>query len=273
MNQGELLNFKLQAFLDVANELVRADEVILALKLLDNLPGFYRDNRPVEIVELKNKILSRIATPSVYANSPVDANIDTDDRNKTSKTLRGQLIFNEVKWWNSRAIVPHIVDYGPGEYWLPFVLKKEGLKFTYQPVYLAKEAYEKAKALLTEEMIPKKPEAPTIYIACEIIEHLWNEEDLKTEMLASCGYADVIHISTPRYTHGNLCLDWAADKQELGHLRTYTPQEFSQKIIQMFPEYQVKVFNSFIMHARLVKRGFGPEEVVTLFDQIKITNE
>ena len=124
MNQGEMKDFNLQCFIDAANELVRSDETIRALNLLDNLPAYYRDFKPKEVLKLKNEILHRIATPAVYSESNCDRNIDDVDRNGTSKTLRAQLLRIELEWLNKENLKPHVVDLGPGEYWLPFELKR-----------------------------------------------------------------------------------------------------------------------------------------------------
>lgn len=269
LNQGELKDFKLQAFLDVVNELVRADEIERALWVLNNLPAYYRDFPPQQILELRNKILAKIATPTIYSTSKFDANIAFDDRHSHSKTMRAQFILMETEFLNKNNIVPHIVDYGPGEYWLPFLLKRNGIRFTYEAIYLAKGAHELAIPHLKEECVPKGETSPTILIACEIIEHLWNEEDIKTEMLAHCGLADIIHISTPRYTNAPFCLDWDKEKEHLGHLRAYTPNDFVNMLFKMFPEYHQKYFDSFIMHMRLTKKGI-PDEIVTLFDPVTV---
>lgn len=267
VNQGELRDFKLQSFLDVINEFVRADEIIRALWLCDNMPGFYRDFVPLEIINLKNKILAKVATPTTYSTSQFDKNIAFEDRNQTSKTLRAQLILRETAIFNEGGIIPHIVDCGPGEYWLPFLLKREGINFTYEDVYLASEAHDLAAAHLKEEMVPRKDGSPVIFVACEIIEHLWREHDIKTEMLSRVGLADIIHISTPRYTYGQFCEDWDKEKEHLGHLRTYTPNEFVNLLHGLFPEYNYKFFDSFVLHMRLVKKGLH-QSVVGMFDHI-----
>lgn len=283
LKQGEIKDFNVKAFLDVANELVRADEVERALLVLDNLPAFYRDHPLREVLELKNEILSRVATPAVYMENPSDIHIDFEDRNGTSKSLRAQLLQIEIAWLNEQNLTPHLIDYGPGEYWLPILLKNKGFKFTYFPIHLSDKAFLAGLPYFKDRYlkVPEKNQ-PVIFIAGEIIEHLSNESDIKTEMLRSFGLADVVHVSTPRYTNNFLCTDWRKDKGELGHLRAYTPNEFVISVVKMFPEYHWKLFNSFILHMRLINKNSKHEIInqmalekfdsVTVSEGVPLTN-
>jgi hypothetical protein len=248
-------DFKLQAFLDVAEELVRADEVEKALIFLKSyIPSYYRDNTPKQITDLRNEILSKVATPYFYMVSKFDDHIDPVNTSLMQYTLRGVLMAREVESANNRGIIPHIVDFGPGEYAIVLSLKNKGLKFTYKPIGLNNVAYEKAKPYLQWEL-DTKPSDYVIFMACEIIEHLWNEEEIKTTMLCYAGQATVVHISTPKYAFDYACTDWRSQRTELGHLRTYTPQEFCQKLSSMFPEYHLKFYDSQVMHMRLISKN------------------
>lgn len=252
MNEGEMENFSAQPFLDCANELVRSDEIERALWLLDNLPAYYRDFPPKEVLDLKREILKRVATPQSYAANIADLLIDPETSNGMADSPRGRMLLEEVNALNLAGQAPHIVDYGPGEYWLPMMLKKEGLEFTYQALYLSENAFRRALPYFVEHFV--KGSGPKIFVACEIIEHLWQEQELKTEMLKACGLADIIHISTPKYTFDGHCpKDWQnySHRETLGHLRAYTPNEFVNKINQMFPEYAWDFTDGRIMHMRL----------------------
>ena len=248
----EIKNFNVQCFIDAAKELLRADETIRALNLLDNLPAFYRDNIPVDVLELKLQIQSRIATSSFYANdNGCETAICDEIAIKNAGTLRGRLITKEVQALNGDGIEPHVVDAGPGEYWLPMVLQNAGCKFTYEPIYLNKASYEACKHRFESVLGKKKDDAICVYVACEIIEHLWNEADLKNEMLRYVNdLADIVHVSTPLYTFDPLVTDWETIG-DLGHLRAYTPQEFQTTVMKIFPEYLPLFYRGQIQHARL----------------------
>jgi len=241
-------NFKLDAFTTAIEELVRADETERALWLCDNLPAYYRDNKPLEILNLKNEILRRIATPTFYAESDIDAIMDPTDIKQAKSMLRAIMVIDDVKALNNKGFKPNVIDMGPGQYWLPFVLKNAGCNFTYKAIYLCQKAHNNAMELIPEVFGEPKIEQPSIFVACEVIEHLWHEADLKIEMLKRWTYCDIVHISTPLYTFEFNCQDW---RKDIGHLRAYTPQEFTQTVNKIFPEYHPMFIQSQIMHMKL----------------------
>lgn len=252
---NEMKDFKLQAFLDVANELVRADEVKRALWVLDNLPAYYRDHEPIQVTDLRDKILKKICTPSSYAINNWDLHMQNDMHLRMEQSLRGKLIVNDVKYCNKHGFTPHVIDYGPGEYWLPRLLKAKDLQFSYQPIFLHEAAYKIAHEMLKDVLRDVPGNGPTIFVACEIIEHLWNTEDLRIEMLKTCGLADIVHVSTPLYTFDFNCADWDKEKEDLGHLYAFTPREFQDLVEGMFKEYTSVYYSSQIQHIRGVRKN------------------
>ncbi len=244
--------FNVQCFLDAANILVTADEVERALVLLDNLPAYYRDNQPPEVIALRNEIMARIATPVSYVTIEDSYGPDMDDRHDMKKnSLRGAMICNDVKAWNDKGLTPHIVDFAPGEFWMPAMLHKAGLIFTYWPVLLNKGALNKLMEHYAD-IIQDQPTdlEPFIYAAFEIIEHLWRPEDIKSESLRWKRQPDVVHISTPLYSFDKECMNWRS-RDLLGHLRAYSPNELHGILAKLFPEYQQMLQVSQILHSRL----------------------
>lgn len=251
----EMVNFNLQCFLDCANELLRADETERALHLLDNLPAYYRDHKPREVIELKREAMARLATASFYATSRgYELTAPPDSYLRGAESLRGIMIAQEIKTLNENDLMPHVLDLGPGEYWLPQMLNHKGLLFTYEPIFVnhpSHDQYQKsfAKNFLVYKQDPPEVDRPKILFAGEIIEHLWNESEIRFEMERHMGLADVVHISTPAYTFDYECIDWRS-KGDIGHLRAYTPSEFQTTVWKMFPEYATQVYVSQILHAR-----------------------
>lgn len=247
-----------QPFMDAANILVAADEPLRALKLLQELPGYYRDHIPVEIHDLSKKILKMLATPVFYAGNFWDTHVGDVEKAVASLDglLRGILIKTDVEEYNKQGITPHIIDLGPGEYWLPIALSKKGYHFTYQGLGLCDIAAQKAKDILPGHLVDKNPEnaKATIFVACELIEHLHYENDILVEFERSEANADIIHLSTPKYTYdiGARQIQWEG-KGCLGHLRTYTPREFQDVVCQMFTGYTWGYCDDYIMHLRGTK--------------------
>ncbi len=244
--------FDINPFLDAANILATADEVEKALTLLsDFLPAFYRDHPPKEITDLRNEILARVATPVSYVTIEDSYGPDLDDKHDMAKnSLRGLMLTKDVKAFNQIGKFPHIVDFAPGEFWIPSMLAKEKLDFTYWPVLLNKGALPKLKEHYRINENPE-PTQPFIYCAFEIIEHLYNPNDIKSEALRWYPrLPDVVHISTPCYSYDTECMNWRT-RDLLGHLRAYSPGELHGILGKLFPEYSQMLSISQILHSRL----------------------
>lgn len=249
-------DFDVSCFIKAAEELLRADETISALNLLSSLPAWYRQNPPKEVTDLKREVQSRVATASFYATSagyeltaPEDSHIHVD------QTLRGALLLKEIQELNIKGLQPHLLDLAPGEYAFCRNLIHNKCDFSYQPSFVNWPSYNHYEKYFHDQLIDTNRKDlklhPKVYFCGEIIEHLWQEEELRYEMERQIGLADVIHISTPNMTFDFNCTDWRS-KGDLGHLRTYTPQEFMNTVMRIFPEYQTQVMVSPILHARCV---------------------
>ena len=253
---GKLAFFDLNPYLHVADILTAGDEPMMALKVLDMVPGFYRDHYPLEMQSKKRQIISKLATPGFYVTNPYDSLVRADSSHLVVEgTLRGSLIFEDVQKYNREGIEPHIVDLGPGEYWLPIGLKKKGCKFSYQPIGLCTEAHNKAKDHILLELSKKPdPKSPRIFVSCELIEHLHHEADIRTDCERIGCVPDIIHISTPKYSFDGRPEKFRWQEQgDLGHLRTYTPAEFKSVVVKMWPEYKWVYIDSQPMHMRGLK--------------------
>ncbi len=262
---GCLDNFKLQPFLDVANELMRADETTRALWVLDNLPAYQRDHVPPEVTELKREIQKRIATANFYATSRgYELNAPDDSSFHMDKSLRGMMLIKDIQNLNKLGLFPHLVDMASGEYWTPQMLNNKGLHFSYFPLYVNHPSHEHYHSRYMDHLREKPVEGqPVIFFAGEVIEHLWKEDEIKYCMERDVGLADIVHISTPCYTFDTVCKNWL-EKNDIGHLRAYTPMEFTKTVTEMFPEYSVIALQSQILHARGVLK-------TTKFDSIRET--
>jgi hypothetical protein len=99
--------------------LVTNDEVERALMVLDNVPAVYRDNHPPALAALRDDILRARFTPHTYIHHHGDVPNEAPPVQVMSALLRGRLIRAEVERYNAQNLVPHIVDVGPGSYFVP----------------------------------------------------------------------------------------------------------------------------------------------------------
>lgn len=240
---GMVEGFTLTPFLDAAELLVQADEPERALQLLDNLPAYYRDNPPREVTTLREQILRSLCTPHTYSQVDMDATIDVRQSVSLLRgLLRGQVfegVMKALSQTSGELGIPHIVDMGPGEYWLPLGLQTCAYEFTYQDVSLLQRTATQARELLRPEIFrAPKSEAPYLFVAFELIEHLMNPMELGVEALRHGGrMPDYVFLSTPLYTYDGRKKDWKK-REGQPHLRAYTPNEFIQEANRVFPGYR-----------------------------------
>jgi hypothetical protein len=251
---GKLESFDLPSFRRVVDDYLHADEVERALWLLDNLPGKYRDFPPTELVVLKQEILGAMFTAHTYMTSDCDGTVQPLEVSAEHLKwfLRGRLVLEEVSRYNAQGLRPHIIDVGPGEYFIPLGLKHLGKQFTYWDVAMDRRTGAKAHPELVDYRVAKPDKTqPVIFVALEIIEHLPSPKDLLIEALKH-GHGELperVHISTPCYTFDGSKKDWRKPTG-LPHLRTYTPREFLRAADDVFPGYQWDLYQSEIQSLR-----------------------
>lgn len=258
--------FSPQLNINLIEELIRYDEVELALKVFDMLPAHLRDNIPPELKKLKENILSSLCTPHAYLNSDLDSDVTKEKAIFVmDNTLRGLLIKKEMEKYRDLDFYPHIVDMGPGEYFIPIALQELKHAFTYKPIMFDKSAHKEWRKVSIPPPTSRTSEMPlyqqpVIFIACEIIEHLFHVEDIAIECLRHCGeLPEKIHLSTPKYAYDASNKDWIKPCG-LPHLRTYTPKEFIHAAIDLFPDYVWQLYDSQILSLRGVRNDIIDKE-------------
>jgi hypothetical protein len=78
-----------------------------------------------------------------------------------------------------------------------------------------------------------------------VIEHLWNEDDIYHYYAKSGMDADIVMLSTPKYTLYGGLNQWHS--RELGHLRTYTPKDLLAFASKHWPTLQWTFFDADMM--------------------------
>lgn len=218
-------------YCSVVEMMIMSDEVDRAFRMLENVPAFYRDNPTERMKEIKDSLHRQLFTPAQYHAA------DTATRECKAEELaqyfphRAQMLFHKIKELNEKGIKPNIMEIGPGSFWLPYSLRHNGADFSYEYQSLDKRT-------LPFDVPPELP-GVNIFISFELIEHLWNEDEIFQAYLKFKKKAQYIYISTPLYTAFGGIPNWR--ENALGHLRTYTPQELFNFVRRHWPEYEWKV--------------------------------
>jgi hypothetical protein len=215
--------FDIDIYLSVVEGMINADEVERAFWMLKNPPAFYRKYPPKRLLEIKERLHRQVWTPVQYKGIYEGAKIDVENQ---PWPLRAQKL-EEIIRANNGGLA-HVMELAPGGHWLAEGLKHKGLRFTYESLGLDGEWAESEK--------PGPKFGDWIFCAFEIIEHLSNEWEIYQNYLKFNKPADIVMLSTPLFTYGGGMDNWQS--RELGHLRTYTPEEFHSVANQMFSGFQ-----------------------------------
>lgn len=246
---GKPKYFDLDLYLSAVEQMICADEIKFALTMLENLPGYYRDNYPKRASNIKELIYQQCMTTQDYVN-------DRSELIEMSEKLhncpvgemwklphfspRGELIMNIVKELNSEGYCARIVELGPYNYWLPMGLQAQNCDFIYTPMSVNPHVKNPYKTKVASE----KP-IKDIFICFEVIEHLWNEDEVFHYFCKTQTDPDIVLISTPKYTCGGGLPNW--DTRQLGHIRTWTPKELTLFCEKHWPELEWYFVDSAMM--------------------------
>lgn len=255
---GSIDQMRFEPFYEAADILMRSDEPERALKVLDCVPALYRDNPPPELKKLREQILFALVTPHAYMSVDMDATVSFEHAEQILESVaRGREAKKLVASLNERGIEPHIVEMGPGEYWLPMGLVKEGLKFTYRDISLLQRTGQQARQHLPLEIFRDFPAADqvTIFVGYEIIEHLMDPLELCVESFRHAKKCvEYVLLSTPMYTFDGSMKDWRR-REGMAHLRAYTPQEFLVEANRIFKGYNWEICYDQVMVLKGTQRG------------------
>jgi len=225
-NMGRPVYFNLDMYLAVVEQMISADEVERALWMLDNLPGWYRDNTPVEVKLMRNHLLKKLYNTIDYSNIEYNRDIELDAET-TCKLVFQFHRMRELKTLVERLRNPYIVEMAPGGYMIPKGFKASNIKLEYLGLGLG--TTHKINTLEDTHTTP-------IFVAFELIEHLHNPVEIYQCALKTGIDFHYICLSTPLYSWKGGNPKWYA--ADLGHLRTYTPDEFLSFARKYWPQYE-----------------------------------
>lgn len=259
--------FNPNEFCDVVEQMVAADEVIRALHMLENPPGYYREKPTPRMVGLKEKILQNTVSVTHYANlktetyaaslahnSKLNPGFDWDQKGLGAMIdipfcyPRGPILADLVKELNINGETPHLWEMGPSNFWLPYGLYEKDLKFTYYADTLNQASKEEHVRALEDKGIWRSlmlnQEQPQIFVCFEVIEHLWDSREILAQYVKYGAKANYVLLSTPNGTFlgGQNTLE-----REIEHVTTYTPSEFLKISSDLFPGYEWRVYGGQMM--------------------------
>lgn len=244
-NTGRPLFWSLDNHIVAIEQMIAADEIQIALKMCDEIPGWYRDHYPKELHEIKERLYQQCYDQFDYSSDFDEANWRLDDIESQCFSPytwpRADILAAHISELNQANETPWIFEISPSHGWLPLGFKKNGLKFH----FFGKNMNQAALKKIIDNMDGywrEKPEEnqKKILVCYEALEHMWNAHDLKQAAYKTGIVYDSIYLSTPKYTLGGGLSDWKT--RRLGHVRTWTPKEFTQFASEAFPGYSWEIW-------------------------------
>lgn len=257
--EGKPNDFDVDKFVDVVENFVKCEEIETALWMLDHAPAWYRENGDARIDKLRLDIVKSVAMPADYSKQSNETYEDSTahelscgfpciEEKITGIAPRGPMALELVKKLNAEGKVPQIVEFGPSDFWMAYGLKAQGCNFKYKPLTLNKTAEVDAHIRLFDYWMEEMDYTqPYIYIACEVVEHLTNVDDVKIYS-EKCGRSpDYVLFSAPRNCFLGGRPEWRKYKQE--HLRTFTPKELTELAVKFWPRlaWQIAISQTIVL--------------------------
>ena len=255
---GKPAGFDLAKYLEVVDQMCSCDEVLTALDMLNKLPAWYRENEPSTVTELRRFIENKIYLPAQYAVHDFETYKDASEFEMKYNPLleglehkidmqfcqpRGHLAVQLIQTLNKNGQIPHIVEFGPSDYWLPLGLKRYGCKFTYYGYSLNKAAESQIKSHLDGYwMSPgnEPKDATYVYVCCEVVEHLMNVDEVKLYSTKLGRGPDHVIFSCPHNSYFGGKPKWRDFDVE--HIRTFTTKEFIDLAKRFWPNLTWELF-------------------------------
>lgn len=244
MNEiGKSPHFNLAKWIDAIEMMILSDEVETALYMIDHPPGWWRDNKAPELIEIKKTLMRRTFDVFGYANYE-----DLSDPDKAAMGIhaedvqtRAQVLGEAIKKLNQEIKIPFVYEIGPGPGWLPLGMQKLELKFNYFAQTLNNKAIDFLATFVKGWREKPEPDQKTMFVCYEILEHLWRPDDIEHWALRSGMEFDYVFLSTPKYTCYWPDNNWR--EKHLGHLRTWTPNEFLVFADKTFKNYKWTLYD------------------------------
>lgn len=232
---GKPKHFNPDLYCDAVEHMIMADELERALWMLDNMPGYYRENKYPRAIQIKEEIYRNTKTVKDYINNGDESDsINIEELKKSSFTYpRFDVLCEKVREFNKDGKSPNIYEFGPAGFWLPMLLKDASCEYQYKWCTINKEAEKTFQNSKYYSLEGFKPNQPNLFVCYETIEHLWNPMDIAHFYHKANIDADMVFLSTPHNTLLGGLESWKDRKLE--HLRTYTETDFIEFAYKAFP--------------------------------------
>lgn len=238
---GKPLFWNLETHFDAIVQMIRADEIQIAMQMIDQVPAWYRENPQPELTWVKQKLYEQLYDQIEYATDDEEANCSREfgeaQWDNGYMFPRAEIISKLVRSLNTENKTPWVVDLGCSHGNLPLGLMKTNHRFTYWGKGLNHRIVTQVKEWVGDlwAVYPSEPQTKILYCT-EVIEHCMNPMDVVQSACKIGVTFDYILLSVPLGCLGGGLHDWST--RRLGHVRGWTKQEFFDFANKHWPGYQ-----------------------------------
>ena len=256
-NIGRPLYWNLEKHIAAVEQMIMADELQIALKMLENVPGWWRDHYPNVLARIKSTIYRQTYDQVEYATDDEEADCPREMGESQWGSAymypRAEIISQIVKKYNAEEIAPWIFDLGCSHGNLPLGLLKSKHEFDYCGVGMNHRIIQKLKDWVGPAWKDRPENQPSILYCTEVLEHCFNPHDVVHTSYKKGIIWDQILLSVPMYCLGGGLPDWKT--RRMGHVRNWTPKEFSDFANESWPGYSWSLYKSASMVLHGVKNA------------------
>jgi hypothetical protein len=250
---GRPLYFDMNKHIEAIVQMIRADELQIALQMIDQVPAWYRENRDGRLENIRRTLYKNLYDQIEYASDDEEAECTREFGEKQWDSgymfPRANIILDLIQKLNyggqggAHPIKPWIFDLGCSHGNLPLGLMKCRLSFSYKGVGLNGRIVSKVKEWVgdywaDEPSLYSDPfdRQSSILYCTEVIEHCMNPMDIVQSAYKVGVQWDYILLSVPLGCLGGGLENW--DSRRLGHVRGWTKQEFVEFADKNWPGYK-----------------------------------
>lgn len=230
-------------------QMIRADEIQIAMEMIDKVPAWFRENPYPRFQEIKQTLYRQSYDAMEYSHDDEEAGHEKEFGEAQWTTAycypRNEVIEQLIKDVGRK---PWIADLGASHGNLPLGLSKKGIEFDYLGLCLNSRIEQKLRSWMVSYWKEKPSEGqPTILVCTEVIEHCFDPLSIVHSAHKLGIDFDHLVLSIPLgCLYGGLP-DW--NTRRLGHVRGWTKQEFYEFANKHWPRYkwQLNVHHSMVL--------------------------
>lgn len=254
---GKPRYFNMDTHIANIEQMINADEIDIALYMIDHPPSYYREFPDARLVELKRRLYQQLFDANAYIDCEVPCSIEELEKTIDTDVCypRADLLAAEIKKLNQNIEIPFVYELAPGSGWLPIGLNKMGHRFDYYGQTLSQKMSDFLKLHIPYWTDKPKPAQKTIFVCYELLEHLKHPDDIAHSFYRTNIDFDMVCLSTPWNCWSGGMNNW--QNRQLGHLRGWTSDDFLAFANRSFQNYTWKLHkhHTLVLVGHKVKLG------------------